>query len=165
MSAFGEAKKIWAAVNIGEGITSEQLIIKAGVEPTENNRKSFSSFLCQMVKKGEAQRDGKGGKHILYVKSNGVPLKPKPLEEKSYSMLELGEAVFEVVQGLRRTVEFLRVQLKEEKSLVREMTDQKAKIEQMLKDSQTRILELNSTKQKSFRLADVQEFRNKLPEA
>ena len=68
------------------------------------------------------------------------------------------------IQKLKKDIIRLNNQLKEEQTLMKEVVDEKVQIQRVLRDAQTKILELNNSSQKSFRMSDVQRFRDELPD-
>lgn len=162
----------WNKVEIGTFLTSESFRIMSRLEDTRQARSRTARFLGRKVQAGVAENLGKDGIHTVYKKTNQVELvsskqqeSPRlaSLVERQFSMLELGEAVFELIQKLKKDLINLTTKLKEEKDLMKEIVEENTQLKQVLRDAQAKILALNASSQRSFRMSEVQEFRESLP--
>ena len=169
MTAIQQCKEAWEDLSIGRFVTTTELRSLANLEVSERSRRTTSRFLCTMYSESYARRR-RDGTEAVYEKvkfsclPESIPPKPNILMEKQFTMVELGEVVFELIQKLKKDIIRLNTQLKEEQTLMKEVVDEKVQIQRVLRDAQTKILELNNSSQKSFRMSDVQRFRDELPE-
>jgi len=170
MTAIQQCKEAWEDLSIGRFVTTTELRSIANLEASERSRRTTSRFLCTMYSEGGARRR-RDGTEAVYEKikffspflRQNLP-KPDILTEKQFTMVELGEVVFELIQKLKKDIVRLNTQLKEEQTLMKEVVDEKVQIQRVLRDAQTKILELNNSSHKSFCMSDVQRFRDELPD-
>ena len=89
--------------------------------------------------------------------------KIKPTD--SIDLLTLGKAWDALTDDLKAQVTELRKQLSEERKTIGELVEEKRHLEELYKQAQTKILELNTGgKGKTLSLSELQDFRDELPE-
>jgi len=107
MTAIQQCKEAWEDLSIGTFITTNGLRSLAKLEASERNRRTTSRFLCLMFSEGGARRR-RDGTEAVYEKvkfsclPESIPPKPNILMEKQFTMVELGEAVFELYPEIKK---------------------------------------------------------------
>lgn len=96
-------------------------------------------------------------------------LKPKDVSEEvlaedtGFTVLQLGESILKVIDNHKSEISMLNGVLNQERRMVQELVEEKQRVEDLYKQAQEKIIELNSTKNtKVFKLADLQAFHSSL---
>ena len=169
MNPYKMAKKAFAELPLDKEITSKELLTLTHPKLINNPdyRKGFSSFLCQMVKRGLAERKGRRGAFQLYIRSDGTGTVCEPtttdISQVSFGKLDLANSFLALIADLKQQVISLRGELNEEKATLKEQIEKNRQLEELLRQSQEKILALNQNGNNTFKLADLQAVRDRLP--
>lgn len=88
----------------------------------------------------------------------------EPAAEPTIDLLTLGHSILAILEDFKAKITELRKQLSEERKTVGELVEEKRHLEELYKQAQTKILELNTgDKGRNFNLGELQSFRDELP--
>lgn len=160
MNTYREASQFWHGLPDGADCTTVELMNKLN-KKDERDRRIVSSFLSTVTRKGLAFKNGKRAGLTVYTKG-----KVEPQLDRSFSLLELGQATFAVVDNLKTTITDLRRELKDTKADFKAALEREKELEKLIREKDERILSLNQAGgNRSFKLSDLKEFRDSLPES
>ena len=156
MAVYAEASKAWKGFEIGEKITSNQMLERLGLDVTA--RATVSGFLSRQVLTGHAIKDGKRENLILYKKVAAAEArKERPrCEEREVTDRDIGNAVLKVIDNLKD-------KLRDERATVKDLVEENKQLKQLYEQAQAKILQLNEELQKrepsrEVKLSDLQEL-------
>ena len=151
----------------GESVTVVDLLTLAREKKTKATISRFSSFLSCMVRRGEAARVKEPGtKLVHYRKAGGQQDKPRARKDplaQEFNLLQLGEGVLEVIETHKKHIMLLRNDLKQQNDDIKCLVKQKRDLEELYKQAQQKILELNSGRGRTINLHELQAVRDGLP--
>lgn len=154
--------EVWDSLNVGDKVSFDDILDLSGIGKgiERKTKQRIYQTLAALKKKGKMEKDGN-----LYVKkSNGAP-KPKPdvdnanIEKYEFNMLELGEAVFEFIQDLKRENATLKKQQNEDAAEISQLSSDIHQLQGELNEAKHKIHELNNKRHggKTASLYDLQQ--------
>ena len=141
MAVYAQASEAWRGLEIGEKITSNQMLERLGLDQTV--RATVSSFLSRQVFKGKAIKDGQLDGLVLYRKVEAADDRrgKRRREEREVTDRDIGRAVL-------TTIDNLKAELRSEKEITKDLIEEGKQLKQLYAQAQAKILELNEELQK-----------------
>ena len=179
MGIFSDCRKTWDTLDVGDGVTVQDLycLTTNEKEMPKSARASVSSLLSGLTNRGLAEKkpgvEKQGNRfRSTYVKTKSEPGKNKPgprkgskqrLNQKSempneLDSLQIGNAILSVIEKLKQTNKELRDDKKVLSAEIRDLTQAKQQVEAMLEKAKLRILELNQNGKKTINLHELQDM-------
>ena len=137
--------------------------IKAGIAKKGKTRSSYKKLKNFKPRRVIPKLNKEGLLLTIPIEKKKEIIEPL-IVEPTIDLLTLGKSILTVIDDFKDKITELRKQLSEERKTVGELVEEKRHLEELYKQAQTRILELNTgDKGRTFNLGEMQSFRDELP--
>jgi hypothetical protein len=167
---YRESKLKWNQMEEGEGKTVQDMYFavtgNASINMSAKDRSGISSFMSNAISRGWAKKES-NTRPAVYIKVKAVPSRGGPRLKKTttpkddnLNEVQVGNAILAVIEKLTQKNKELKDVIKLLNAEIVDAVKAKMEVEEMLRKTKERILELNQTSGKGRKTVNLHELQN-----